>query len=590
VAALAVVGWRVRPDPSGRAGASPGTTLSASGASWEPGSQRVYDIDYAASGGYAMAGDAAGSGAFALTLHGALTATVLDERDGRRDVELRLHLDRIDTTRMQVRTPPDRLANAIEQPISVAYDARGVIAGVILPPELPPEASRLLRELASHLQVAVGAGPAWTAVAPEPAGECLISYRRDGDRIEARKQRFVRVVRGGELVAVDTTDGVPTFTRSSASYRVDRAGRVVDASIEEDQTSAVAAVGATAHAEVRVRVTQASAMLDLSRARAVASAGLRPLTTVAGDDADAAPQVTRVPPAQLRARIEQAAASGDVAAMHQAQLQLSQALASDPSGLPAVTNGQPGQALLAAIGAAGTAAAQAALLEIGRDAARPLETRREAIDAFHQVADASDDTMSALASLADDEPALRENALLAMGALANRMRRLDGDGASAWAERLVEQYQQAHSDAERIVALDALGNSGDGAGLDVLEGALASGSIELQVSAAQNLRLMPAPRADQLLTAALVPGVDGRVRRAAMFAIGFRRYDAVHGALDAIARRDPDVELRTSGLNALITYLQRDRAIDALPLIRWIASHDGDASIRDAANRALTQG
>src|SRR5688572_15691011 len=100
--ALAIAGWHMLSTPSGGA-ASPGPSLPAPVASWEPGSQRVYAIDYAATGGYAMAGDAANRGAFGLTLHGTLTATVLDERDGRRHVELSLRADRIDTSRMQLR-------------------------------------------------------------------------------------------------------------------------------------------------------------------------------------------------------------------------------------------------------------------------------------------------------------------------------------------------------------------------------------------------------------------------------------------------------------------------------------------------------
>jgi len=198
--------------------------------------------------------------------------------------------------------------------------------------------------------------------------------------------------------------------------------------------------------------------------------------------------------------------------------------------------------------------------------------------------------MSELARVAEDAPELRENALLALGALANRMRGRDAEAARDWVGRLVEQYEQAGSDAERIIALDALGNSGDGAALDVLAAALASGSIAVQASAAQNLRLMPAPRADALLVAALAPSMDASVRKTAMFALGFRRYDAMHEALDAIARRDPDAELRSGGLHALTTYLQRDRATDALPLIRWIAANDPDAGIRNAASRALSQG
>src|SRR6266545_1497037 len=228
-----------------------------------------------------------------------------------------------------------------------------------------------------------------------------------------------------------------------------------------------------------------------------------------------------------------------------------------------------------------------ALADIALDDDRPLETRKQAIDAFHSVPDATQESMTALQTIAEESGDLRENALLAMGGLANRMRGSDPGGANESVDAIVEMYGQAVSDEERLQILDALGNTGSERALPVLETALASPSLPVVVAAVKNLRLITSPRADELLAALLAPGMAPAIRDAAIFAVGFRKLPPLAEVLDRIARSDPSATMRGATLEVLATFLRRDRATDARPIIGWMASHDPDAELRRHAEEAL---
>jgi len=243
--------------------------------------------------------------------------------------------------------------------------------------------------------------------------------------------------------------------------------------------------------------------------------------------------------------------------------------------------------VLFAIGAAGTPEAQAALAEIALDDDRPLEVRKQAIDAFHSVPQGTQEAMTALETIAEEGDGLRENALLAMGALANRMRDPDPGSAEEWIDGIAEKYAQAGSDAERIEILDALGNSGSDRALPVIEAALASPSQQVVVAAVKNLRLIASPRADELLAGLLAPDKDRAIRDAALFAVGFRKLAPLAQVLDSLARSDPSSAIRGATLDLLATFLRRDRATEARPIIAWMANNDPDADLRRRAQETL---
>jgi hypothetical protein len=582
----------VSPEASAPPDVSPGGTSG-----WELGTRRMYRFDYTASGEYALAGDADNTGRLGMSVGGTISATVVDVAGDRRKVELTVTPSALDLQAMRLSITPDALRQELARPFIVTYDREGAAVGVSFPTAVARQASTLLRELVSLLQVTVRRHSAWLAVEAEPGGDCEVSLERLADgRIAKKKLRFVRVERNGALVAAEQAVAVPAFERSTARYRVDRGGRVLDAEAEHVTVAKIDFVAGS----VRSHVRAVFAHLSTDRpalARSGAGAGpargslpARPLTDIPSDrqTAPAPGAEAPRPVAELLTTLRRADEGGDPGALHAAQQELTAAVARDPAALAALMAGKElTQPALSAVGAAGTPEAQAALLKLAADTKRPLAERQQALDAFHEVRDASDDSISKLMQIAEDDPALRENALLAAGGLANRKRDSDPTSSTTWTETLVEAYGAARTTAERIQALDAIGNSGNAAGFDTLVAALSDADQTVRIAAVTNLRLMPAPRADQVLAGLLGGGTDPGLREAALFAIGFRQFGPLAPALESLLQSDPSAEIRMLALNTVVNFLRRDGAQAAEPLIRWSAEHDPDESVRRQAKTAL---
>jgi HEAT repeat protein len=570
---------------SARVGEPPSTDSS-----WSIGSRRVYRFDYEASGEYAMEG-AKNTGQLKMSLAGTIAATVVGTPENSRTLEFVFNPERLDLAQMALAIPAGALKQELARPFVVTYGQDGAVRAVAFTGGIGRHASTLLRDIVSQLQVTIRPGSNWMAVESEPGGECLVMLRRlPEQRIAKQKMNFVKVARSGKLVEPAETVGVPTFERSEATYTVDADGRIQDAVIHHVMVAKVEVVSGSAKSEVRASFSQISSVTQPLANTPVVAAPLAARSL--SDSIEDAPPADRgedlLPPAQLVKNMRRTDANRDPGALHQAQHDLSRSIARDPDAtLAELGKGDMNQPVLSAIGSAGTPAAQAALTRLATDPAQPLEVRKQAIDAFHEVPEATSSSVDRLLDLADKDPKVRENALLALGGLANRKGQTDPDTAGGWVDQIVSRYQRASSDEERIQLLDALGNSGHEAAFDVLENALTSGSAEVRIAAVKNLRLMPAPRADKLLAALLSPDMDPAVRESALFAASFRRFDAMHTALDAILRADPSADLRMTALNALATYLQRDGAVAAAPLIRWAAENDPDENIRQQAQRSL---
>jgi hypothetical protein len=567
-----------------------------SGSGWELGSRRVYRFDYTATGEYVLKGDANNTGKLGMSVGGTISATVIDVSGGQRKVEMTVTPSSLDTRAVKLAVSPETLKQEIARPFVVTYDLEGAAAGVAFPTAVARPTSTLLRDIVSLLQVTVRRQRAWTAVEAEPGGDCEVALERAGDgRINKKKVRFVRVERNGKLVAAEAAVGVPAFERSSARYRVDAGGRVLDAEAEHASLAKLDFIEGSARTQVRAVFTHASsdrpALSEVTAAKSVLpQLATRPLTDIPSDRPKglAAGDEKRPPVAELLTNMRRARESGDFGEVHKAMQQLTETVAADPAALANLMAGKKlDQETLSSVGAAGTPQAQAALLKVAQDGNRPLAERKEAVNAFHEVANGSDESMGKLMEIADKDPELRENALLAAGGLANRKRQTDPTASTAFTETMADRYGGAKTVAERVQILDAIGNSGNGAGLDTLVAALSDPSSEVRVAAANNLRLMPAPGADTILSGLLGAGTEPAVREAALFAIGFRQFGPLAPVLETLLHSDPSAEVRMVALNAVVTFLQRDGATAAEPLIRWSAEHDPDESVRQQAKGAL---
>lgn len=104
---------------------------------------------------------------------------------------------------------------------------------------------------------------------------------------------------------------------------------------------------------------------------------------------------------------------------------------------------------------------------------------------------------------------------------------------------LAERDERAGSDAERLQRLDALGKTADATPFRSLKLRSARPRFALRVAAAKNLRLLPAPHADELLGPLILGLADSELRRAELFAAGFRRFEVLRSVLEKFMREEP---------------------------------------------------
>jgi len=207
--------------------------------------------------------------------------------------------------------------------------------------------------------------------------------------------------------------------------------------------------------------------------------------------------------------------------------------------------------LIGALGAAGTPAAERALLEVGR--ARRGEPRSlvSLLPALGQLATPSPAGAEFLRALRRDPetgPEARDTALLALGAVARHA----AHGEPALAARLVDEVTRAVETERTELALLALGNTGAPEAAGLLERHLAAGRpAAARAAATAALGGLPGERAAALLELALADA-DPRVRAEAALAWATRPHrGAVTGRLLAQAADDPDPRARSAALPAL---------------------------------------
>jgi len=240
---------------------------------------------------------------------------------------------------------------------------------------------------------------------------------------------------------------------------------------------------------------------------------------------------------------------------------------------------------VAALGSAGTPAAQRALRAVLTDGELPSEAREHGAMVLGMTETPDPASLSALGAAIDDgDAALGRTAELALGNAARRA--TDDDAAAAARKRLAERFAAAATPGDRALALKALGNAGGDGMMPALRAALASPDEEVRAAAVGSLRFVPGADADALIAEVLARDPSPWVRSEAVRAAGFRAPAALWPALVGALQGDAEVEVRLS-----VVHLIGDRfaqLADAVPQLRWTAAHDSDATVRGAAQKYLT--
>jgi HEAT repeat protein len=176
---------------------------------------------------------------------------------------------------------------------------------------------------------------------------------------------------------------------------------------------------------------------------------------------------------------------------------------------------------------------------------------------------------------------LRDTAKLALGNAAFQLTDTDEKGAQALVHELNSEYSSAFDSEQQALALRSLGNTRSPDALSSLEGALRSENPLVRQAALEALRVIPDPRADQLLSEALLGDPAPEVRRVAIFASSFRPLAPLLPSLAQALRVDPVDGVRGDVIHLLGE--QRAMLPEALVLLAWASQNEPNPDLRKAA-------
>ena len=176
-------------------------------------------------------------------------------------------------------------------------------------------------------------------------------------------------------------------------------------------------------------------------------------------------------------------------------------------------------------------------------------------------------------------------ATLALGNTVRTVNAAAGDSSDAVAA-LLALLQSATDDSQRILCLQALGNTGDARALAAIGPYLTSADTTLRAAATGALKFMVGATADAAIMAAFADK-ELEVRRAAVGTVALQPIAAVLAALDHLLRTEPEEAIRLAIVNALNMKLHDDKSI--ADLLGWAAASDPSEKVRELAKQVLGQ-
>ncbi len=471
----------------------------------------------------------------------------------------------------------------------VLLEPSGRVGPIAMDPGIGDESRRRWRSLLARWQVVrPGPGSTWTVSEEDTTGVVVVSYEAAGSRLSKRKLRYESLHGDGEALA--------------EAARIDGGAEIeIDAMLRGARGREELVLHPPAERLLlRSEATFEFALEGVGRcgagavevAERVARLAGEGLTTIGGRE-PAAPVEERIDLwAELGAlEIALAPASADEGAELRALVRLLELARRDPAAVAALAqrlDDRPADEALAAgllgvLGAAGTEAAQRALLDQIADPRRALDRRLTAVTAVAQVMEPTPALEEGLRALLAEQSDLGGSALLLLGAVAARVR----DSDPARHERIVSELEAAASEADREIgerrtAFSALANAAPTKVPAAVESALASDDDLLRAAGAEVLARVGAPAAEARLLSLLGSDPSPEVRVAAAEALGSRPRPKARAPLLATAASDASEEVRLACLSALgsgpVGAEERRRLMQ-------IAREDASEAVRNLAGR-----
>jgi HEAT repeat protein len=588
-----------RPDATEARGLAASASIEGAPAalpgSWPIGARHRYSIEAHLEFGSSPSGDGP---AMAATWTGTLDAVVLDRSAEVTEVGYAIEKPSFKVRGGGVTRAVPLVEQSLATNFNASYDARGRLRDVRLPAGVGEDTQPLLRGLLASMQFTAPEGSAteWSSRELDAAGEYAATYRKLDPlgRYSRRKERYLRIVGPTGL----TTQGANAQVVSGASavFTMGSDGRLAALELSENGGVRVDSKTVQFDSHVRLRVqllerSQASRELIAARARLEAPSTapwLAPTQVSRSQDSDR----ERVKGADLKQLLDELDRLAPSAQQERAALQgrLSSLFRVEPravdEAISRLRKNDPNAAMLTAtLAGADTPETQKALARFAAESGIDPEARSAALVSLTQVDHPEPTLMADLKPLLSNPDAeVARQAALAIGAASNRTATHDPAVAKAANADLLDGFQRANTDEDRIWALLAIGNAGSPDSLDLIRTQLRSANVALREAAAQALRNVPGPEADSLLITTMRLDPSAEVRRAAVFTARYRSGEAILAALAVVCREDLDESVR--GV-AIETIGGAELGPAALELLQWSAEHDPSEQNRRAARALL---
>jgi HEAT repeat protein len=245
-------------------------------------------------------------------------------------------------------------------------------------------------------------------------------------------------------------------------------------------------------------------------------------------------------------------------------------------------------ALVSALGAAGSEAAQAALVALMSDARLSDSIRNQAGYALLRTKTPVVQSARALQGWLGDAK-WHSHAELGLGTFTRLFRDAGNDEAmKTFGDALVTHLQSRSSNGERVAVLTALGNAGYDAALPALQPLLRDEDQDVRAAAVQALRLMKSPEVDARLIEAALKDADRAPRVGALQAMANR--EPTPALIEAAGQRltsDSDNTVKLAAIQVFEQWARTNAAARAA--LERAASAEPAEPIRKAAQSALAR-
>lgn len=505
-------------------------------------------------------------------------------------------------------TPSNEVDAALGQEIMTFVQKSGRIDKIVTPSGLPAETRNHWRDILARWQVILpdsDADQTWNREEEDSTGTCLAKYTRlvplTEWHISKQRDHYVRLmsVGCGPFSVKNAITGATVIALDP--YPV---------SIEGNEAVCLADLGfghrLTTRAVFSFRLVQAEKTGVLDNAIVQQAAALLATTnnvlSWAGEATFPHSSVERKPVARVDVECELdrlgkllsncgVGSSEQVRSMETIRDLVRQDDTVVDAILDGLTDGVPDSdyaaTLIGVLGAAGTPAAQVALLHVLTTADWPEAQKQMALFAFAQVTDPIPELDAWLQSLHQSDAPLAGNALLILGAMGDRVRTSDPERYARISDYVVQCASIAGlPENNLVIGLDALGNLGPSTIPSCVETAAASGSSILRQHALLSLQRVHNELADGMLIGALVGDSANDVRTTAAKLLGDNARATGLDALAVAAAGDVSAAVRKQALVSLGEWSNTNPT--AGEAIRTASIRDPDLEIRELAKELLS--